>query len=439
MERRYTYCNTSIALGLFVLIFGLLSRGVSAQQRCDVSIFFEEGISHVDTLYMDNAASLDHLTLLLDTITHDPYASLDHLEISGLTSPEGGARYNYRLAGARAQQAHDFFSQHNATRHSTFRLTPYGTDWAQLLELVGDDRQMPRRNEVMEIIRQMPDTHADSSLVAAPSFEASDRLLAKLRYLGGGAPWRYMDAKLFPAMRQAKIIAWYKRQYPRLGDPTAIALPYVEPLPSVSPETIALQLDRYERRPLFALKTNLLFDALTVLNAEIEVPLGKRWSIAGEWIFPWWTIDDDTPTSPRHRLQLLNGNLEGKLWFGDRTNRPLMTGWFAGVYLGGGLYDFEYSTKGYQGEFFILGGLSAGYAHTINRRGNLRMEYSAGFGYLETDYRYYEAVFDPDLVTDIPEKHNWHPIKEKVGTFSWLGPTKLKVSLVWMLDYKRKL
>ena len=40
-------------------------------------------------------------------------------------------------------------------------------------------------------------------------------------------------------------------------------------------------------RPLLALKTNLLFDALTVLNVEVEVPLKKRWSVAAEGMFQW--------------------------------------------------------------------------------------------------------------------------------------------------------
>jgi len=40
-------------------------------------------------------------------------------------------------------------------------------------------------------------------------------------------------------------------------------------------------------RPL-AIKTNLLFDLATILNVEVELPLAPNWSVAGEWIFPWW-------------------------------------------------------------------------------------------------------------------------------------------------------
>ena len=43
-----------------------------------------------------------------------------------------------------------------------------------------------------------------------------------------------------------------------------------------------------EKRPLFALKTNLLFDAALMPNVEIELPVGKhnRYSLNGELMFP---------------------------------------------------------------------------------------------------------------------------------------------------------
>ena len=92
-----------------------------------------------------------------------------------------------------------------------------------------------------------------------------------------------------------------------------------------------------------------------------------------------------------------------------------MTGWFAGRYVGGGLYDFEYKAKGYQGEFFIAGGLSGGYAHTINKSGTLRMEYSLGIGYMQTDYRKYEAFYSENHQCEITKQHNWHPVRQESG------------------------
>ena len=92
--------------------------------------------------------------------------------------------------------------------------------------------------------------------------------------------------------------------------------------------------------PPFALKTNLLFDLVSALNVEVEVPISKRFSVATDWVFPWWTLDNGCANSKRSRLQVLNGNLEGRYWFGNREQKRLLNGWFAGFYAGGGLYDF---------------------------------------------------------------------------------------------------
>lgn len=174
------------------------------------------------------------------------------------------------------------------------------------------------------------------------------------------------------------------------------------------------------KKPLFALKTNLLFDLATALNIEIEVPVRDRWSIAGECIFPWWLWENK-----QYCLQTLTGNLEGRYWLGDRTGRKQLTGWFAGVYGCGGYYDIEWKDKGYQGYFFSVG-LTGGYAHSISK--NLHMEYSFGLGYANSAYDKYFPVRGTD--------DKWHLIREKSDRRIWGGPTKVKVSLVWVLNHR---
>ncbi len=188
---------------------------------------------------------------------------------------------------------------------------------------------------------------------------------------------------------------------------------------------------KYEDRAIMAFKSNLLFDAVSALNIEFEVPIKDSWSISAEWIFPWWNnLDYSAIDSKRNTLQVLNGNIEGKYWFGDRSERSLLTGWFMGLYTGGGLYDVEYDGNGYQGEFFIAAGLSAGYAHAINPSGSLRLEYTLGIGYLQTDYHHYQTLYDADGI--------WHSVGTADGTYRLFGPTRAKVSLVWLLNCKVK-
>ncbi len=182
-------------------------------------------------------------------------------------------------------------------------------------------------------------------------------------------------------------------------------------------------------QPLLAIKSNLLYDAMSIINLEAEIPIYDRWSVLGEIIFPWWTMNNREVDSRRNRFQLFNGTLEGRYWWGDREELPLLTGWFTGLYVGGGLYDFEYRGKGYQGEFFVAAGVSGGYSHLIGHSDRLRIEYSLGVGYLSSNYDYYEACF---CCSD-----SWHAVRERSGRYSWFGPTRAKVSLSWMINRRR--
>ena len=127
--------------------------------------------------------------------------------------------------------------------------------------------------------------------------------------------------------------------------------------------SIDRETEEYRNRtPLFAVKTNLLFDAATIANVEVEVPIGDKWSVAGEWIFPWWLTKDNG-----NAIQVLSGNLEEDIGL-ETEDPPVMTGWFAGFYAGGGLFDLQYKDNGYQGEFYIAAGVSGGYAHHQQER-----------------------------------------------------------------------
>ncbi len=207
----------------------------------------------------------------------------------------------------------------------------------------------------------------------------------------------------------------------RFNKPEFYFLDYVLPESLRNPERLDVPYE-FDVLPFFAVKSNLLFDAVTAVNVAVEIPIKERWSICGEWLCPWWITDDDTAA-----LQILSANLEGRYWFGDRTDKLQMTGLFAGFYFGGGLYDLRLNSKGYQGEFYIASGISGGYAHAINPSGSLRMEYSLGVGYLNTDYRYYEGRAD-----------NRFMVWQYNGRYTWVGPTRASVSLVWMMNINKK-
>jgi hypothetical protein len=186
------------------------------------------------------------------------------------------------------------------------------------------------------------------------------------------------------------------------------------------------QVDPDKKKLLFALKSNTLFWVLGAPNFGIEYPINNRWSICGDYVAPW---SSSFATGLYYQLMMVNA--EGRYWFGNREDKPVMTGFFAGASVGGGYYDFMYdkSRTGIQGEFYILAGLSAGYSHSISSNNRVRLEYALGLGYLQTRYRKYHFD-DFDYVLDAPREQVWQT--------SILGPTQAKVSVVWLLFVNKK-
>lgn len=253
-------------------------------------------------------------------------------------------------------------------------------------------------------------------------------------YMDNGIPYRYIHDHLLHYLRNAAIcVVWIKPDtLPALPKTARIKFDSLKKeshrIPQFTNGTternISLsRLPGKTKRPLFALKTNLLFNIALMPNVEIEVPIGKRWSVNGEYMFPWWLLKDN-----RYCLEILSGGLEGRYWLGNSQNREqreVLTGHFVGLYAGGGKYDLQWKENGYQGEFFIAAGISYGWATRIAR--NLHLELNIGIGLLRTDYRHYHA------------QNNYQTLLwQENGNYTWFGPTKAKISLVWLLNRKVK-
>lgn len=403
---------------MFVLMIAFvvtLSMGNSdcyaqGNQMSKVMIYFHIDKSDIVSDYMDNKISLENLDAVLSQKNDSEIESID---IDGFASPDGPTALNDKLAQKRAIAVNQYIvGKYPGISSSKIHSNGSGVNWTMLRELVEKDKNTPQREKVLSIL---------NSVSGVPNVTTNE-----LMALGEGS-WNYMLKNMFPQLRGVTVVSVVLK--PKAPEPpvevVVVETEVVEPMivePVVEPVAEAFVIsETIAKKPLFALKTNLLFDVATALNVELEVPIGKRWSIAGEYIFPWW-LWEKKQTS----LEVMNGNLEGRYWLGNRENREVMTGWFAGIYGGGGYYDLEWKKKGYQGEFYSVG-LTGGFTHKIGR--NLRMEYSLGIGYLGTKYRKYKAC-------DCPEDEDWHLIRIKSGHEDWIGPTRVKISLVWMLNKK---
>ncbi len=176
-----------------------------------------------------------------------------------------------------------------------------------------------------------------------------------------------------------------------------------------------------EPRPVLALKTNVMADLALGLNIEAEVPLDslQRWSLMAEYWTPWYVWHHN---SRAYELQVVS--LELRRWLSPCEARPALSGWFAGGYIGVGKFDFEWSSTGDQGEF-LSAGLSGGYSWRLSRC--FRLEASAALGVIWDRRSHYRGRFN-----------DTHLIWEYDKRDLYFGPTKLKVSLVWLLSQKKK-
>ncbi|MDR0295598.1 MAG: DUF3575 domain-containing protein [Prevotellaceae bacterium] len=427
-------CNTSLKAGW--LFFGIIIFQTSLAYRYDftgqlinepknsiseIAIHFPINQSRLLKNYSNNSRVLDEL----DNILRDKYlfSNIDSIVINGYASPDGAITNNLLLAEERAQSVMAYITHKYPQLRSKIIMRSQLVDLQAIRRIIANDYSIPFREEAEMVVNRQDITDIQRFRL--------------LKAVGGGAALNYINRNYSAPLRRATGIMFYglPKTTEKAVEQTIIlrdtiirsivirdtvSLPCKE---NWHIDTVLVKDYEWIKKPLFAVKTNLLFDLGTALNVEIEVPIGKRWSILGEYIFPWWLWE-----SKQYALQVLSANLEGRYWFWNHTDRQVLTGWFAGLYAGGGYYDIEWRNKGYQGEFFIAAGLSGGYAHTLGKNSNFRMEYALGVGYLRTNYREYVPVFGID--------DEWHLIRQKSGTYTWIGPTRVKVSLVWMLNYK---
>lgn len=403
--------------------------------RQTVVLYFpwDQDILHTD--YMTNKETLATTQQLFsNTIL---LAQMDSIIVTATASPEGPPVYNQKLSERRLKTILDYI-RNTFSRMQSDKIKGYalGADWQGLRLLIEADVNVPYREEVLHLI--------DSPM----NDVKREQLFRKLK---NGVPYRYINRNILRYLRTGATCVIF---YPKRMDPLVKNSPLTEiagkaslpPIPAPVMSKIPAPAGFHYIRPL-ALKTNLLFDAATLFNIEVEVPLGKHWSILGEWTFPWWGgLGNNGGVSPVPRyskkvtMQMLSGGVEARYWFprsrslekkATRWNdyNPL-NGWFVGLYTGAGKYDFQLGGDGMQGEFFIAAGISAGYAHPIGKY--LHMEYSLGLGYLNTEYYNYTPRDGHKVVKILP---NGQYDRRKQ---TWFGLTKAKISLVWVPRFKVK-
>lgn len=192
-----------------------------------------------------------------------------------------------------------------------------------------------------------------------------------------------------------------------------------------APDTLCSQADSIILpKYTVALKTNLLYDVLSAVNFSVEFPIGDRFSIEVQDIFPWWNWG---PHGNKYAMQYLSVGPEFRWWFSRTDDRKYLTGHWVGLYAHAGKYDLQRDKDICRQNKFFSTGLSYGYSMPICSW--LNMEFTVSVGYARMKFQHYQPSDDYE---------NLYKDKYNSGKMDYFGPTKLGVTLTLPIDFYRR-
>ena len=353
--------------------------------------------------YLDNAMQMARIK---DMLLHSPH--IDSIAIYAYSSPEGSPKWNNWLAVKRAEAAKAFIlsnlSNDSILQPENIILHPMGENWEGLYEELYANYHLLNRDAVLRIMRAKVGTETKKW---------------RLQNLDGGYTYTWIIRNHMPRLRVATWICVYVQKpdfvapviedyKPDLGTISIDTLPL--------PELLPMPVAEKRKSTMFALKTNLLYDAVTALNAEVEVPIGKRFSVMVEDVFPWWKAG---PNGNKYCLQMWTMSVEPRWWFYRKGMSDRLQGHFVAPYVMSGKYDLQWNTSICYRGYGWSAGLTYGYSMPLCKW--LNMEFSMSIGYLNASYQHYQPS---------PDYEHLYKDPAKAGRMTYVGPTKVKVSLV---------
>jgi hypothetical protein len=353
--------------------------------------------------YLDNAVQMFRIKELLHRSTR-----IDSIVIYAYASPEGSPRRNNWLSRKRAQVAKDYvlsqLPNDSVLLLENIILRPMGENWDGLEEELRENYHQPNRDKVLRIMRANVPTETKKW---------------RLQNLDNGYTYKWIIRHHMPSLRVATWICVYAPYEALHLDTVPETMAKMEELPLLD-STALLPVDLasiFHRKSTFvALKTNLLYDAVTALNVELEVPIGKRFSVMLEDVFPWWSFG---PNGNKYCLQMWTMSVEPRWWFYRKGMNDRLQGHFVAPYVMSGKYDLQWNTNICYRGYGWSAGLTYGYSMPLCKW--LNMEFSMSIGYLNASYQHYQPS---------PDYEHLYKDPDNAGRMTYVGPTKVKVSLV---------
>ena len=382
-----------------------------------IEVHFRINDSNLDLTYMDNDRSLARFAHVVDSIG---LFKIDSIVVVSQSSPEGPYEYNMRLSKQRAAAMRRAIRHRHPELKELLRIYSDGESWLQLRDYVASDTVLSQQaiSEVLAVI--------DSDV----------KITTKKRRMQQLDVYPYLYKTYYPRIRNSVFcILYYKlditvaqidkliyhatESTPVPTDTTLPAFPirWVKPVARTAP------------RPLLNVRTNLLYDLGTMLNVGAELYLGSRWAVLADYTFPWWSLDKS-----HLYLQMLNGQLEGRRYFGRQDGH---TGHYLSAYGHANLYDLSFNAEdAWQGEGWGVG-LGYGYVWRPWKNERWKLEAFVKVGY-------YQSLYDPYHASDPYNGkyyYDWEGMPEDFTKrnyrLRWFGPTGAGVTISYDLIYKR--
>ena len=302
-------------IALFFLVLAMQTASAQDNSKKEVCIRFRVASSVLDTKFADNEANLNNVIEFLNEVTNDTTLELTKVTFCGSASPEGGNAFNRKLAKRRCANMEQYVRQRICLPDSIVVRQEWTDPWDKLAYYV-EQSDMPYKKEVLHQLLETPEyTYNKRGALV----DSRKKRLMDMNY---GRTWNYMLDKFFPSIRNASAILVTIRKKYETPEPEIVDKPVedtkqtetvVEPEPIIEVDTTS--------PAYFALKTNMLYDALLVPNIGVEVSLGKRWTVAADWMYGCREAVAGTP----HRTERADAHLRLRVrWqgiYGRRARR----------------------------------------------------------------------------------------------------------------------
>ena len=379
------------------------------QLRGRAFVSFPVNNTEVSQDFRKNRLELERLSQTIDSVAGDSTVEILRIQVKGFASPEGSYANNDRLARERTSSLTRYIIENTKVAPVLFHTGYEAEDWQGLRNFV-DSTSLPiHRDDLLRMIDRDMDPDEKLKLIRT-TWPDDYKVLAQEAF----PQLRHTDYQIDYQLKHVKEEAAEERldtTYLLITDTLA--------------QTMVCTQKRFTNsyKPLLALKTNLLYDLALAPNIEVELPFGRnrRWSVMAEYLNPWWRLD-----KLNYAYEIQEAGVELRRWLTPRCNgsRPWLSGSFLGVYGASAKYDLEYNGVGDQGEIWSVG-VTWGYSWPLNRR--LNLEFSLSAGYVNGERRHYNAEFESS-----------HLIYKYTKNINYFGPTKLKLSLVWIIPNNKK-